>query len=111
MSISVIGRAGDFTAAGEVRPDGRALPRSSTVPQARHSPQRPTHLVVSQPHSAQPKTGRPREPPADPRLAVEVLVAEVGVTLQTLGEGTDTAAEATLARRQIASDPDRAGRG
>jgi hypothetical protein len=28
------------------------------VPQAWHSPQRPTHLPVSQPHSAQRKDGR-----------------------------------------------------
>ena len=30
---------------------------SSTVPQAWHSPQRPDHLVVRQPHSAQRNTG------------------------------------------------------
>ena len=31
----------------------RGAPTSSTVPQAWHSPQRPTHFVVVQPHSPQ----------------------------------------------------------
>ena len=48
-------------------PGDRARPRrrlvgaaaaSATEPQAWHSPQRPTHLAVSQPHSVQRKAGR-----------------------------------------------------
>jgi hypothetical protein len=37
-----------------------AAPTSSTVPQDWHSPQRPTHFTVVQPHSAQryPAAGR-----------------------------------------------------
>ena len=50
--MSVIGRAGVLTGPAVVRPDGLA-PTSSTLPQAWHSPQRPTHLPVSHPHSVQ----------------------------------------------------------
>ena len=47
-----IGRAGVLTGpAAVVRTAGADV--SSTVPQAWHSPHRPTHLVVAQPHSAQ----------------------------------------------------------
>ena len=46
--------------AGRRRADRRRRGVSSTVPQAWHSPQRPTHLAVVQPHSAQRKDGRSR---------------------------------------------------
>src|SRR6478672_6135508 len=50
-STSAIRRAGSTTVvAAVVR--ATAVPVSSTVPQAWHSPQRPTHLAVVQPHSA-----------------------------------------------------------
>src|SRR5690606_14236230 len=50
--ISPIGRAGAVTAVALV--DGPATAfASTTVPQAWHSPQRPTHLAVVQPHSVQ----------------------------------------------------------
>ena len=52
IATSVIGRAGAATGPAVVRPDGREPPATSTVPQAWHSPQRPTHLAVVQPHSA-----------------------------------------------------------
>jgi hypothetical protein len=53
-SISVMGCAGAVTGPAAVRPGLAAADRaSSTVPQDWHSPQRPTHLPVSQPHSAQ----------------------------------------------------------
>ena len=46
-----IGTAALLTGPAAVRPCG--CPASATLPQAWHSPQRPTHLAVSQPHSAQ----------------------------------------------------------
>ena len=46
-----IGTAGALTGPATVRPVGAAV--SATLPQAWHSPQRPTHLAVSQPHSEQ----------------------------------------------------------
>jgi hypothetical protein len=50
-STSAMGRAGSRTVvAAVVR--ATAVPVSSTVPHAWHSPQRPTHLTVVQPHSA-----------------------------------------------------------
>ena len=49
----VMGRAGVTVAAGAVRPARAAGEATSTVPHAWHSPQRPTHLLVVQPHSAQ----------------------------------------------------------
>src|SRR4051794_2327335 len=50
-STSAIRRAGSTTVvAAVVR--ATAVPVSSTVPHAWHSPQRPTHLTVVQPHSA-----------------------------------------------------------
>ena len=56
-STSPIGGAGSRpTPADVVRP--RAAPASPTVPQAWHSPQRPTHLAAVQPHSVQRKEGR-----------------------------------------------------
>ncbi len=48
----LIGTAGVTTGAACVRPV-RAGAATSTVPQAWHSPQRPTHLLVVQPQSAQ----------------------------------------------------------
>jgi hypothetical protein len=47
-----IGTAGALTGPAVVRPDGCAA-ASATLPQAWHSAHRPTHLAVSQPHSAQ----------------------------------------------------------
>ena len=47
-----IGTAGVVTGAAVVRPEG-AAPTSATDPQAWHSPHRPTHLAVAQPHSEQ----------------------------------------------------------
>ncbi len=56
-STSRIGRAGELTGpAAVVRT--RGAPSSSTVPQAWHSPHRPTHLPVAQPHSVQRNDGR-----------------------------------------------------
>src|SRR5690606_10356019 len=52
-----IGTAGLETGAAEVRPLRAPLPTASTVPQAWHSPQRPTHLLVVHPHSVQAKAG------------------------------------------------------
>ncbi len=46
-----IGTAGVLTGPAAVRPWTAAA--SATLPQAWHSPQRPTHLPVSQPHSEQ----------------------------------------------------------
>ncbi len=43
--------AGVLTGPTAVRPLGAAA--SATLPQAWHSPQRPTHLAVVQPHSEQ----------------------------------------------------------
>ena len=49
---SPIGRAGLLTGPGAVvRTTGADM--SVTVPQAWHSPHRPTHFVVAHPHSAQ----------------------------------------------------------
>src|SRR5690625_435261 len=48
--ISVMGRARVLTGAGATEA-GAGAPASSTVPQAWHSPQRPTHLRVDHPHS------------------------------------------------------------
>ena len=53
MSTCPIGSAAVVDAATLVRALG--VPTSSTVPQAWHSPQRPTHLAVVHPHSAQRK--------------------------------------------------------
>ena len=47
-----IGRAGLLTGPGAVVRTAGA-DTSATVPQAWHSPQRPTHFVVAHPHSAQ----------------------------------------------------------
>ena len=44
--------AGELTGPAAVRPDGTAAV-SATLPQAWHSPHRPTHLPVSHPHSEQ----------------------------------------------------------
>ena len=46
-----IGTAGALTGPAAARSVGAAA--SATEPQAWHSPQRPTHLVASQPHSVQ----------------------------------------------------------
>ena len=46
-----MGTAGRVTGAAAARAVGAAA--SATEPQAWHSPQRPTHLAVSQPHSVQ----------------------------------------------------------
>ncbi len=46
-----IGTAGVVTGLAEARMVGAAA--SATEPQAWHSPQRPTHLAASQPHSVQ----------------------------------------------------------
>jgi hypothetical protein len=46
-----IGTAGELTGPAAVRPTAAAA--SATLPQAWHSPQRPTHFAVSHPHSAQ----------------------------------------------------------
>ena len=51
-----IGTAGVLTGPAAVRPWTTAA--SATLPHAWHSPQRPTHLPVSQPHSEQRKLGR-----------------------------------------------------
>ena len=48
---SPIGTAGEVTGPAAVRPVTTAA--SATLPHAWHSPQRPTHLAVSQPHSLQ----------------------------------------------------------
>lgn len=68
-----IGTAGEVTGATGVSPWG---PRSVRLPQAWHSPHRPTHLAASQPHSAH--TNAPRS------LALLVLAM-----LRTLGGPTD----------------------
>ena len=47
-----IGTAGVVTGVAVVRPGGTTA-ASATEPQAWHSPQRPTHFAVSQPHSEQ----------------------------------------------------------
>ena len=52
-STCVMGRAGVTVAAGAVRPARADGDATSTVPQAWHSPHRPTHLLVVHPHSAQ----------------------------------------------------------
>ena len=52
-----IGTAGRVTGLAVVRPAGSDA-ASATDPQAWHSPQRPTHLVASQPHSEQRNAGR-----------------------------------------------------
>ena len=53
-STRAIGCAGVVTAAAAlVRPCSCSAPISWTVPQAWHSPHRPTHLAVVQPHSVQ----------------------------------------------------------
>ena len=58
-STSPIGRAALLTGpALVVRTAGAVV--SATVPQAWHSPHRPTHLAVSQPHSAHRKVSRSR---------------------------------------------------
>ena len=46
-----MGTAGALTGLAEVRSVGAAA--SATEPHAWHSPQRPTHLAASQPHSVQ----------------------------------------------------------
>ena len=51
MGTSPIGRAGAVTGPAWTRLLGADL--STTVPQAWHSPQRPTHFMASQPHSLQ----------------------------------------------------------
>ena len=51
IGTSPIGRAGAVTGPACTRLFGAAF--STTVPQAWHSPQRPTHFIVSQPHSLQ----------------------------------------------------------
>ena len=48
---SPIGTAGRVTGPAAARVAG--APASATDPQAWHSPHRPTHLAVSQPHSLQ----------------------------------------------------------
>jgi hypothetical protein len=53
----LMGTAGLDTGAAWVRPV-RAGAATSTVPHAWHSPQRPTHLLVVHPHSAQTYAGR-----------------------------------------------------
>ena len=50
-ATSPIGTAGAVTGAAAVRSVGAAV--SATEPQDWHSPQRPTHFAVSQPHSEQ----------------------------------------------------------
>ena len=47
-----IGTAGRVTGVATARPEG-TVAASATDPQAWHSPHRPTHLGVSQPHSLQ----------------------------------------------------------
>ena len=51
ISTSPMGRAGAVTGPAWTRLFGADF--STTVPQAWHSPHRPTHLPVSQPHSLQ----------------------------------------------------------
>jgi len=53
-----MGTAGEVTGPAVVRPCG--APASATVPQAWHSPHRPTHFAVSQPQSLHRKEGRAR---------------------------------------------------
>ncbi|GAB2735503.1 hypothetical protein GCM10027273_12810 [Nocardioides pakistanensis] len=60
-----IGTAGLVTGPADVRPTG--APASATLPQAWHSPHRPTHFAVSHPHSEHRKEGRGR--------AVDLLMA------------------------------------
>ena len=50
---STTGRTRAATVDACVRPAVAAPPASSTVPHAWHSPQRPTHFTVVQPHSVQ----------------------------------------------------------
>jgi CheY-like chemotaxis protein len=57
-STSPIGRAGVATVVAVTTRGGAAgAPASPTVPQVWHSPHRPTHLEVCQPHSEQRKAG------------------------------------------------------
>jgi hypothetical protein len=57
MSTSPIGRAADVGAPATMRVTD-PLPRSSMLPQAWHSGQRPSHFATSLPHSAHRKVGR-----------------------------------------------------
>ncbi|GAB3558007.1 hypothetical protein GCM10027344_06360 [Spelaeicoccus albus] len=76
---SAIGRAGTATRAAVVLRVA-APPTSSTVPHAWHSPQRPAHFAVVQPHSAQ------RNCAALLRLAV----ADEELMCDKVSDGTDT---------------------
>ena len=74
-----MGTAGLVTGVAAARSTGVAA--STTDPQAWHSPQRPTHLLVSQPHSVQRWAGR---------AALAVLLDDMAVTL---GEGADNSSQ------------------
>jgi hypothetical protein len=64
-----IGTAGEVTGPAWVRPFG--APASATLPQVWHSPHRPTHLAVSQPHSEQRWLGRVLARPVERELLME----------------------------------------
>src|SRR5438094_717276 len=83
-ATSPIGRAAVLTGRACVIPTGCAA--SSRVPQALHSPHRPTHLTVVQPHSAQRYAGaRVDRPVALLRPDAAALVAMP----RTVGDATD----------------------
>jgi len=83
VATSVTGRAARAgrTAAGRPGAVG-ALACSSTVENARHPPQRPTHLAVSHPQAVQTYDVRVRPDRAAPLMS------------RTLGEGTDRVGDA-----------------
>lgn len=90
-----MGRAGDLlgtTAAVRGAPPPGPV-SSETDPHAWHSPQRPTHLDVVQPHSTQRNAGRLRSPRAASARPDAARRTEVLVTGRTVAVGTDTAVD------------------
>ena len=84
-STCPIGTAGALTGPAAAADVGAAA--SATEPQAWHSPQRPTHLAASQPHSEQRKLARARPLPRPDWIGLVVMH-------RTLGEAADIASEA-----------------
>src|SRR3954469_7813765 len=91
-STSAIGVAAALTGPAVVVRTGTS-PTSSTVPQAWHSPHRPTHLEVTQPHPPQRYAGR--------GVPLRAVLAAMG---RSLGSATDSRRSAT---RQPTAAPDR----
>ena len=94
-SISVIGRAGlRVGGVTAVRGPVAATASSTTVPQAWHSPHRPTHFAAVQPHSAQAKPGRDGRGVPRGGLVRELGRVEGLATHGTLSVPSDTVADA-----------------